>query len=48
MDHIDRLGRGGWSAGSLGNYNMIDREGNIGYTTLATLPIRKDQTPYIG
>ena len=32
----------------MGNYNMIDREGNIGYATLGTLPIRKDQTPYIG
>ena len=34
MDHVDSLGRNGWSAGTLGNYNMIDRDGNIGLTTI--------------
>ena len=47
MDFIDEIGKDGWNGMGV-NLVFADNTGNIGYMMLAALPIRKDQTPYIG
>ena len=44
---LHKLGKDGYQ-GFMANLLMADNEGNIGYQLLAPLPVRKDNTPYIG
>ena len=43
----DSLGKHGYQGHSV-NVIMADTAGDIGYQMLATMPVRKDRTPYIG
>lgn len=46
LDFIDTLDKG--YHGITMNMIMADNSGNIGYVMLASIPNRKDKTPYIG
>ena len=47
IDYCNEIGKDGWSA-VWATLILADKVGNIGFITLSTLPIRKDETPYIG
>ena len=44
---FDTVGKNGFNGNSL-NIIMADTQGNIGYQLVASIPVRKDKTPFIG
>ena len=47
MDYVDNVGSEGWNGG-MTNISLADDAGNIGYVLLSSLPVRSDDTPYLG
>ena len=47
MDYVDDVAKDGYNGMGV-NLVLGDNSGDIGYLMLSSLPVRKDQTPYIG